>query len=115
MANDYEMCGTIKQIMEPKTFASGFSKREFVLMTEDNFPQQVPFECVKQQAALLDRVAVNDRVCVHFRIRANPTKDGSRYFINLAAYQIDKMGADGSSVSLEADSAPPMDDEPMPF
>lgn len=38
MANVYDVCGTMKQIMDPKTFPSGFVKREFVLVTEDDYP-----------------------------------------------------------------------------
>ena len=114
--NSYEMCGTIKVILEPKTFPSGFMKREFVLSTEEDYAQQVVFECVKQQAGLLDRVAVDDRVRVQFRIRGNPSKDGTRYFVSLQASQIEKMGADGSAVTVEPEDAPPpSEDDPMPF
>jgi len=115
MTTQYEMCGAIKSILEPKTFASGFTKREFVLTTEEDYPQQVLFECVKQQAGLLDQVVPNDRVRVQFRIRGSATKDGARFFVNLQALQIEKMGVDGSTVTLDQDAPPPTDDDPMPF
>jgi len=116
MASNYEMCGTVKVIMDPQTFASGFVKREFVLGTEEDWPQSVKFECLKQQCALLDQVAVNERVRVQFRIRGNPSKDGTRYFVSLQVVQIEKMGADGSSVTTGEDGAPPpAEDDPMPF
>ncbi len=117
MANSYELCGTIKVIMDPQTFASGFVKREVVIETEEDWPQAVKFECVKQQCGLLDRVAVGERVRVQFRIRGNPSKDGTRYFVSLQASQIEKMGADGSSVTMAEDGTPPPaeEDDPMPF
>ena len=111
MAN-YEACGTIKTILEPKTFASGFVKREFVLETEDDYPQTVLFECIKQQCGLLDPVAVNDRVRVAFRLRGREYKD--RFFVNLEAVGIEKMGADGTSVTVD-EAPPPSEDDPMPF
>jgi len=112
MAN-YEISGSVKVIQEPKTFPSGFVKREFVVVTEDDYPQTVQFECIKQQCGLLDRITVNDRVRVSFRLRGREYQ--GRYFVNLEAVGVEKMGADGSSVAL--DEAPPLpaDDDPMPF
>ena len=111
----YEICGTIKLIQEPKTFPSGFVKREFVLSTEDDYPQLIQFECIKQQCGLLDRVAVNDRVRVSFKLKGREYKE--RYFVNVEAVGVEKMGADGSSVTM--DEVPPPspagDDDPMPF
>ena len=108
----YEMIGKIKVMFEPMSFASGFTKREFVLTMEDDYPQDVKFVCVKEKCGLLDRVAVGDRVKVDFRIRGNEYKE--RYYVDLQAFKIDKMDADGSSVSY--DEAEPMPaDDPTPF
>lgn len=111
MAN-FEVCGSIKSILEPRTFPSGFVKREFVLVSEEEYPQTLAFECIKQQCGLLDRVAVNDRVRVAFRLRGREYKE--RIFVNLEAVGIEKMGADGSTVTME-EAPPPADDDPMPF
>ncbi len=110
--NTYEMIGKIKVIFDPMSFASGFTKREFVLTMEDDYPQDVKFVCVKEKCGLLDRVAVGDRVKVDFRIRGNEYKE--RYYVDLQAFKVDKMDADGSSVSYdEAEPMPP--DDPTPF
>lgn len=99
MAN-YEISGSIKLIQEPKTFPSGFVKREFVLVTDDDYPQTVQFECIKQQCDLLDRVAANDRVLVTFRLRGREYQ--GRFFVNLEAVGIKKMGAEeGTSTPRE--------------
>jgi hypothetical protein len=116
MANSssYEAVGVVKQIMELKTLTNNFTKREFVLTTEDDYPQVVQFECVKQQCALLDALAPGDRVRVEFRIRGREYKE--RFFVNLQAFKVEKMGADGSSVTVEEDGGPPpADDDAMPF
>jgi len=112
----YDITGTVKLVSEMQTFPSGFSKREFVVTTEDDFPQPLKFECVKERCALLDRVAVNDRVRVLFRIRGNATKDGARHFVSLQAFQVEKIEADGSSAG-GADDQPPMptEDDPIQF
>ena len=110
--NAYEIVGKIARIMDQQTFGSGFTKREFLLATEEEHSQMVKFECIKNLCALLDKVAVDDRVRVSFRLRGSEYKE--RFFVNLYATQIEKMGVDGASVSVE-ETAPPPDDEPMPF
>jgi len=110
--NTYEMIGKIKLMFDPMTFASGFTKREFVLTMEDDYPQDVKFVCVKEKCGLLDHVAVGDRVKVAFRIRGNEYKE--RYYVDLQAFKIDKLEADGSSVSYDEVEPPPPDD-PTPF
>jgi single-strand DNA-binding protein len=108
----YEMTGTIKVIFEPMTFQSGFTKREFVLNMEDDYPQDIKFACIKEKCAMLDSVVVGERVKVSFRIRGNLFKE--RYFVDLQPFRIDKMDADGSSVSYDEATEVPSD-EPMPF
>ncbi|MEI6645841.1 MAG: DUF3127 domain-containing protein [bacterium] len=108
----YEMMGSIKVISEPVAFPSGFTKREFVITMEDDYPQDIKFACVKEKCGLLDNVVVGERVKVSFRIRGNLYKE--RYFVDLQAFRIDKTDADGSSVSYD-EAAPVPSDEPMPF
>lgn len=109
----YEMIGKVKVIFEPMSFASGFTKREFVLIMEDDYPQDVKFVCVKEKCGLLDRVAVGERVKVDFRIRGNEYKE--RYYVDLQAFKIDKMDVDGSSVSYDEAEPPSPPDDPTPF
>ena len=108
----YEMTGSVKTILEPMTFASGFTKREFILTMEDDYPQDVKFACVKDRAALLDRVVPGDRVKVGFRIRSRLYNE--RYYTDLEAFKLDKMDGDGSSVTYDGIEPPPADD-PTPF
>lgn len=115
MANMFVMRGKVKAVFEPMTFASGFMKREFVLTLEDDYPQDVKFVCVKEKCFLLDSVEVGEPVRVSFSIRGNLYKE--RYFVDLQAFRVDKMG---SSEPADADipwSAPvtPEDDDLPPF
>lgn len=110
--NRYEMMGSIKTIFDPVTFASGFSKREFLLTMEDDYPQDVKFGCIKEQAAMLDRVGVGQRVKVAFRIRSREFKE--RYYTDLEAFRVEPLDASGSATAYD-EAAPLPDDEPMPF
>ena len=110
----YEMIGKIKLMFDPMSFASGFNKREFILVLEDDYPQDVKFVCVKEKCALLDGVAVGDRVKVAFRIRGKEYKE--RYYVDLEAFQMEKLESAAASVPFEdADPLSPPDDTVLPF
>jgi hypothetical protein len=116
-SNTYEMTGAVKTIFEPMTFPSGFMKREFLLTMDDDYPQDVKFQCVKERTAQLDNLQAGERVKVAFRLRCrtwdSPTK-GPVYFTDLEAFKVDRLDGDGASVEYEGGSAEPMDD-PTPF
>ena len=79
MANNFELTGTLKPLMDLQTFASGFTKREFVMEVKDvNYPQMIKFECVKDKTAILDGLAIGDEITVTFDIRGN--EYNGRYF-----------------------------------
>jgi single-strand DNA-binding protein len=122
----YDLTGTVKCVMDPQTFSSGFTKREFVVTTEgERFPQDIKFECVKERVALLDSVQPGQRVSVTFDLRGNEYNE--RYFVNLAAWKVQPAEAGAGAAAGADDGAhmPPMsvreepamdgDDEIMPF
>lgn len=82
-----DLKGKVKLIMDTQTFDSGFTKREFVVTTQEQYPQDVKFECIKDRTALLDQYKAGDNVMVHFNIRGN--EYNGRYFVNLQAWKID--------------------------
>tara|TARA_R110002153_G_scaffold99227_1_gene234711 strand:+ start:432 stop:764 length:333 start_codon:yes stop_codon:yes gene_type:complete len=83
--------GTIKEIMDLQTFDSGFIKREFVLTTKDEYPQDIKFEITKEKAETFETYnKVGDEVTVKFNIRGNFHDPTNRYFVNLQAWRIEK-------------------------
>ena len=125
-SNTYEMTGSVKTIFEPMTFPSGFSKREFLLTMEDDYPQDVKFTCIKERAAQLDNVTPGERVSVSFRIRCREWQ--GKYFIDLEGFRINKKEGDGTMIEyensgggfedsgFESGGLEPIDDDPpLPF
>lgn len=99
----FELSGTVKEIFEEQTFASGFNKREFVVTsTADKFPQDIKFECLKDKVELVNRLNKGDQVKVTFDINGREWQ--GKYFVNLAAWKVEAAG-----------SAPHNDDQPPPF
>ena len=110
----YEMVGSVKVMLEVKTFSSGFSKREFVVTSEEDYPQDIKFVCIKEKISLLEKVAPGDRVKIFFTLRGNLYKEN--YYVDLQAFRVDKLDSDGTSVEYDAVEPEPMPtDEPMPF
>ena len=79
--------GTIKIIGDTNTFgSSGFQKREFILTTPGDYPQDVKLEFYQKDCSKLDGVAVGDEVTASFNIKGNEYK--GKYYVNLQAWKI---------------------------
>ena len=68
-------------IFDLMKFESGFTKREFVVTSEDMYPQDIKFELLKEKCGLLDSYNVGDGVKVSFNIRGSLWQ--GKYFTNL--------------------------------
>ena len=87
----YDLTGKIKLIQEAKTFDSGFTKREMVVIVEDGkYPQEINLEFVQDKAALLDALQPGQEVTVTFDIRGR--EYNGRYFNNLQGWKIAPAG-----------------------
>ena len=83
----YELSGKIKLIQEAKTFDSGFTKREMVVIVEDGkYPQEINLEFVQDKVSLLDNLQPGQQVTVSFDIRGR--EYNGRYFNNLQGWKI---------------------------
>lgn len=85
-----DLSGKVKVIMDVQEFSSGFKKREFVVTTQEQYPQDIKFELVQDRIDLLSNMKQGDDVTVHFDVRGN--EYNGRYFVNLRAWRVD-MGA----------------------
>ena len=88
--NQYNLEGKILLIHETQTFASGFTKREFVVETGDKYPQPIKLEVHKDRCSELEALSPGDLVDVRFNIRGNEYKD--RHYVNLLVWRIDRQG-----------------------
>ncbi|MEO5916784.1 MAG: DUF3127 domain-containing protein [Luteolibacter sp.] len=104
----YETSGKIKMIGEVQSFASGFTKREFVVTTAaDKYPQDIKFDMVKEKCAMLDSFKPGDDVQVNFDIRGR--EYNGKYFVDLSCWKLQPAdgGSDaGAGPSRSAQGAP---------
>jgi hypothetical protein len=112
----YELTGKIKLIQEPKTFDSGFTKREMVVIVEDGkYPQEINLEFVQDKVALLEPLQPGQEVTVSFDIRGR--EYNGRYFNNLQGWKIVTAGDETAAPMDESHFPSPSDfgDEDIPF
>ena len=91
----YNFEGTIKVILDTQTFDSGFSKREIVLTSDEQYPQEVKFEFIKESIASLDAFAPGEKAKIGFAIRGN--EYNGKYFVNLKGISIAKLTTDAKA------------------
>ena len=88
--SELKIIGTIKKIGEVKTFDSGFVKREFVITTDEQYPQDIKFEAIKEKATDFEKYRkVGERVSVKFNIRGNEYND--KFYVNLQMWYVENM------------------------
>ena len=113
----YELSGKIKLIQNPQTFASGFTKREMVVIVEDGkYPQEINLEFVQDKVALLDKLQPGQSVTVSFDIRGR--EYNGRYFNNLQGWRVSVDDEQGNNAPAPADDNPPPEaylDDDVPF
>ena len=93
-----EQEGTIEKIFDTIKFDSGFQKREFIVNTGGDYPQQIKFEVVKDKCETLTQYnKVGDFVNVSFNLRGKEHTNPAgkvMYFTTLAAWKVQKVEAD---------------------
>lgn len=114
----YDLTGKVKLIQEAKTFDSGFTKREMVVIVEDGkYPQEINLEFVQDKVALLDALQPGQEVTVSFDIRGR--EYNGRYFNNLQGWKIvTEENAPAASIDEQSPPFPsPSDfgDDDIPF
>ncbi len=110
--SELKINGKIKVILEAQTFDSGFIKREFVITTKDEYPQDLKFEITKEKATDFETYnKVGDEVTVKFNIRGNFHDPTNRYFVNLQAWRIEK----NTSQNPEEETVQAEEESDLPF
>jgi hypothetical protein len=87
--------GKIKLIGETQTFGSGFTKRQLVVeTTEDQYPQVISIDFVKDKCDILDKYQVGQSVDVSVNLGGrewiNPQGE-AKYFNSLTGWRIESL------------------------
>lgn len=108
-----DVSGKVKVIFDKQTFDSGFEKREFVITTQEQYPQDIKFELYKDKCSIIDNFKQNDDVTVHFNIRGN--EYNGRYYVNLNAWKIDTENIQEQGMGNNSVDSVSSSEEDSPF
>lgn len=126
---DMELQGTVKKLFETQTFASGFQKRELVILTQEQYPQPINIEFLSDKINLLDNLSEGENVKIGINIRGREwvsPQGETKYFNSITGWRVEKVLDNGSEPTQAApsQSASPVsnenpfagdDDDDLPF
>ena len=91
-----QVAGKLVVINATQVVSEKFSKRTFVVATDDKFPQEIEFQLTQDKCDYLDQYKVGEQVNVSLNIRGrswqNPQGE-TKYFNTLEAWKIERVGA----------------------
>ncbi len=95
MSEPLKIIGRIKRIGEIQQVTDTFKKREFVIETDEQYPQTLGFELVQTRVDLIEPYAEGELIEVFFNLKGREwQKDSSsplRVFNQLVAWRISRI------------------------
>ena len=112
-----EISGKIKWIDEIRTYGSnGFRKKELVITTQEQYPQNILIEFTQEKCELLDKYEIDDNIKIGINIRGrewiNP-EGQTKYFNSMQGWRIEKTeipDIENKPESLTTNTEPPSQD-----
>lgn len=111
-----EVKGKIKMIGTEQQVSTTFKKRELVVTTDEQYPQDILIEFVQDKADLLNSYSVGQDVSVSINLAGrewvNPQGE-TKYFNSIKGWRIEKVGAEAPQPQKEQHSF--IADQDAPF
>lgn len=112
-----EVKGKIIKKFEASEYGS-FKKIEFVLETEDKYPQTVKMQSTQERVPVIERLPVGTVADFHFNLRGrewtNP-KGEAVYFTNLEVWKVDNIEEAKKPVKIIEDKSVDFEGDELPF
>ena len=87
MSEKLQVTGKLIVLNDTQTFPSGFSKREFIIETPGDYPQQIKLEAVKDRCSAFDSIPLGSVLAVDFNLRGNEYQ--GKYYVNLQSWKVE--------------------------
>ena len=95
--SELKLKGKLIAIMDKQQVTDTFSKREFVIETEGEYPQPIKFELTQAKCEDIDKHQLGQTIDVHFNCRGRKwtNKQGKDvYFVSLNAWRLESAGVE---------------------
>lgn len=112
--------GRIVKIYPTQQVSDKFKKREFVIETQEQYPQVVKMEVIQDKCGELDKYNVGDLVSVSFNIKGREYtpkgKDEPSYYNTIQAYKIVSLAQKQANETISKNQeAATIDNLNLPF
>ena len=81
-----KVIGELIVINDAQAISDKFTKRDFVIKTNDKYPQTIQFQLTQGNVDLIDSVKLGDQIEVEFNLRGKEYNE--RYYVSLDAWKI---------------------------
>lgn len=107
--------GTIKVVKDTVQVSEKFSKQEFVVTTEETYPQDIILQVTQDKCGSVPNVGTKVEVSYNLKGREWTNPQGEiKYFNTIEAWKIATVGSEAKAEELERPVAPPIQDD-LPF
>jgi single-strand DNA-binding protein len=118
MSNQIE--GTIIYISQTEKPTEKLTKRFFVVLTYEQYPQELKIEAINASCAVLDYENEGNKVKVHINLRGrsyiNKQTGRKEWFNTLSLWKIEKMGTEtATNTKAMEQKAAQIDSDSLPF
>lgn len=90
----FQINGKLVKKMEAESKTASFQTREFVIVTQEQYPQYIKFQLVQDRVGAIDKFNENDELTVHFDLRGREWQ--GKYFTNLQAWKVEAAQSTGA-------------------
>ncbi|MFU7501800.1 MAG: DUF3127 domain-containing protein [Candidatus Karelsulcia muelleri] len=99
-----EIKGLVKKIFDVQYLKNGFKKREILLLTEEQYPQKLIIEFIKEKVKLLDPIGIGDRIKVFINLKGRKwiSSNGTeKYFNSIQGWKIENKSSSECEYEFE--------------
>lgn len=113
-----EIKGTIKVIKDIQQVSANFQKREFVIETDEQYPQTIALELHADKVDIIDVYGIGELVTVAVNLRGrewiNPQGE-AKYFNTIVAWRIQRENSQPANNAPEPKREYPQSNQPNSF
>jgi O6-methylguanine-DNA--protein-cysteine methyltransferase len=103
----YKFIGIIKHIYDTQTFKNNFKKREIVLISDEEYPQEIKFEFTHDEGIqALDNYLEGEEVTIAFLLKGNEFQ--GKYYTNLRGIAIGQTDTKQSKTEKKTKTKTPV-------
>lgn len=110
----FEIIGKLKVKGNTQVVSDKFSKRDLVLVTDDQYPQFISLQLTQDKCALLDQYNVGDDMKISFNLRGREwtAPDGVvKYFNTLEAWRLERSASAHAAAGNHSNLSPSAQEE----